>query len=174
MTHRDSRDTGTIRKPAKLLSTTSRSKGTLRHLYRVLLFAAVVVLVATSLWAQQVTSDAAWEGDFGLEIPVGRNCAVDEIVIGPLPETISGEFLACVRIEASGVEVVGPERTVFRAGQEIVLGDGFRIADDTSFAASIEPAIAGDFFTEGREFPQRHGRLWSATDVVHAAGPGFG
>ena len=108
--------------------------------------ATVHVMAATSMQAQQVTPEAAWEGEYGLEIPVGRNCTDDEILIGPQPEPISGEFVACVRIEATGVEVAGGESAVLRAGQEIVLGDGFRVAAGASFAASIEPAVAGELF----------------------------
>jgi hypothetical protein len=54
--------------------------------------------------------------------------------------------VACVRIVAFDAKVGGSDGAVFRAGQQIVLGDRFRVARGTSFTASIEPAIAGELF----------------------------
>jgi hypothetical protein len=90
----------------------------------------------------EVTAEAARSGDFGLAVTIGGTCPfTNDLVIGPQPTTISGDFDACETIEAAGVEVVAPGAT-FRAGSLVELGHDFSVGVATSFTAVVNEAFA--------------------------------
>jgi hypothetical protein len=104
-------------------------------------------LVPTGLAASSldVIGGAAGEGLFGLEVTIGSTCALgDDLLIEPPTETVEGDYEACFSVTASGVRVTGAG-AVFRAGDRVALGNGFRIDPGVSFVAELERAWATPF-----------------------------
>jgi hypothetical protein len=113
----------------------------LRHL-------AILVTLFGSLTAanaQRATQEAAFVGLFGFEIPVGADCTEDNVIVEPPPSTISGTFTACLTLTARDVQAEAGELTHLKAGNLIVLEDGFSVAAAASFIAELDPAIAEPF-----------------------------
>ena len=67
-----------------------------------------------------------------------------ESVIGVLILSASYQAEACETLTAASSTVAAGASAVFRAGQRIVLGDGFKVEAGASFQAVIEPAWSAD------------------------------
>jgi hypothetical protein len=80
---------------------------------------------------------------FAVNLPLWGACGYRRDLV-LLARTATGvqEFTACRRITARGAFTVGAGAHVnFRAGDEIVLGDGFSVATNGSFTAAIDPSL---------------------------------
>lgn len=99
----------------------------------------------TTAHGQRATQEAAFVGLFGFEIPVGADCTNDNVIVEPPPTTISGTFTACLTLTARDVQAEAGELTHFKAGDLIVLEDGFSVAAAASFIAELDRAIAEEF-----------------------------
>ena len=101
-----------------------------------LMLCAALGLLAQSAAANpqlNVTASAAFVGLFGLEVTVVP-CSAEADVVLPGPSSVSGVFEACETLRAQDIEIVSPGAT-FRAG-DIVLENGFRVAEGAAFQAS--------------------------------------
>ncbi len=85
----------------------------------------------------RVDPDAAYTGEFGLELSV----CVDELDLPVAAGPIEGLFVACDLLTAAGV-AVGPAGATLRAGQTIILEDGFSVLAGSALSAGTDPALA--------------------------------
>ena len=90
-----------------------------------------------------VASGAAATGNYGLQVTLGPTCTQADVVI---PDgTFQGDStIACNSLTANDVDIIAPGAT-FRAGQAIVLGNGFSVPSGVDFEADIDPFADQDF-----------------------------
>lgn len=91
----------------------------------------------------QVSTDAAAEGTYGLQINLGPDCAAEHFLVldgddGPL----QGIYEACREITASAVAVTTGQATL-RAGDGVGLGDGFQVATGATVTLVLDSALNG-------------------------------
>jgi len=98
--------------------------------------------------ALQVTGAAAHSGSQGLRVTVGSSCmgpdfaTVDGQVLGG-PQTFEG----CVSLSSAST-TIGSGEVLFRAGERIVLGNGFRVTSGAIFVAEIDGMLSSDAYLE--------------------------
>lgn len=125
---------------------------------------------AQGSWVVQAASAAL--GTRGARVRVGSTCSgSDVLVLGPAPPTVQGEHEACRELEAAEVEVVDPGAS-FRAGERILLGEGFSTSADLSF--ELDPLLT-PFSRIHRDLPSERTdltlELWvRLDDLVLGAG----
>lgn len=91
----------------------------------------------------QVTTEAASEGLYGLQVNLGPDCAFDHFLVldsddGPL----QGTYDACREITASGVAVTSGAATL-RAGDGVGIGNGFQVANGASVTLALDATLNG-------------------------------
>ncbi len=105
--------------------------------------AVLLLLAAPSVAADlEVHAGSAAVGSFGLDVAVGSTCTAPDLVTVP-PGSASGDFEACQVLTAVGVEV--GTAASFVAGDSIVLGSGFSVADGASFSAVTDSLMPSRF-----------------------------
>lgn len=99
--------------------------------------------IAAASWAGslEVNSDSAYQGNFGLEVTVDSSCLGPTHLLLDSPPAIQGEFVGCSSLTAGAVQVVGSS-TTFRAGDLILLSEGFSVAQGADFAAWTEEELS--------------------------------
>jgi hypothetical protein len=116
--------------------------------------AAVWVMTALPLSAADlnVLEGSAAVGVFGLDVTVGSTCSSpDEVTLEAPPATIDGDFEACRLLTAVGVEVGTAAR--FVAGDSVVLGEGFSVADGATLSVTIDSLMPSRFALVTTESP---------------------
>ncbi len=87
----------------------------------------------------EVVGSAATIGNSGLKVTAGAACVVEDVVVpGP---SVNTDQLACNRITAGNVQVIGPGAE-FVAGGSIHLLPGFSVAQGVPFVAHVDPFVA--------------------------------
>lgn len=114
-------------------------------LTRVSSVAAAALLIGTPLLASsfQVQSANANTGTQAARLTVTKTCTPGDATIpdGPLSSDPVDE--PCGILTANNVDVVaGPVR--FKAGQSLLLGEGFSVASGVSFVAEVGASVLGD------------------------------
>lgn len=95
--------------------------------------AAAAPLAAAEL---EVHAAAAAVGAFGLDVTVGSTCSAPDEVTREAPPATVGDLEACRTLRVAGVEVVSA--ATFLAGETVVLGDGFSVADGASLTVVLD------------------------------------
>ncbi len=105
----------------------------------------------TNAGTLDVTSSAAYDGNYGLRVNVGSSCS-GPAELGLHDQTISGPAVheACRTILSSATDIVPPEQVTFRAGERIVLDEGFAVLSGARFEASIESHLVPEAWLEDR------------------------
>jgi hypothetical protein len=103
-----------------------------------------------------VQAESAALGTRGARVKAGTACSgVDVLVLGPTPSTAQGDHEACRELQAAAVEVVAPGAS-FRAGERIVLGEGFSTSADVAF--ELDPLLT-PFSRVHRDLPSERTEL---------------
>jgi hypothetical protein len=97
-----------------------------------------------------ITGDAAYTGEYGLEVTIESSCgAADPVVLTDHTVSIPWGVEWCGSITAGNGFVVGTGGDVgFTAGEDIVLQDGFSVHASGRFAAALDPSLTYSAFVE--------------------------
>lgn len=93
----------------------------------------------------RVTTPSAHVGSWGLEVSIGKDCAApDQLILDAGSGPLAGLYQACVQITVENASITD-NIGVLRAGDAIVLGEGFSVIGDTDLTLEIIPPMASDF-----------------------------
>lgn len=107
---------------------------------------AVVAPATLSAAEVRVTTPSAHVGFWGLEVSVGKDCTApdDQLVLGAAASPLAGLYRACIQITVEQAEITN-NIGVLRAGDAIVLGEGFSALAGTDLVLEIIPPMSTDF-----------------------------
>ena len=90
----------------------------------------------------RVRPAAAAIGSFGLDVTVGSTCSAPDDVTVDAPATIGGQFEACRTLSVVGVEATAA--TDLLAGEAVILGEGFSVADGVELSVTIDSLMPSE------------------------------
>ena len=123
----------------------------MRSRRKLLAVSAAVVLgmpLGAAAASLDVNAEASFSGSFGLEVSPGSNCLADIDVVLESQILPSGETVGCSTVSAQNVLVFG--NVLFKAGDQIVLREGFSVQPGASFTAELDRSLTPFAWVEDR------------------------